>query len=77
MSLMLKKKNKVWVGENGPKLLVGLASRNLLCMHYSLIALEWWFEFLYQKAGVLPESFIEIQFFLLLLVTILQVIPVP
>jgi hypothetical protein len=49
---------------NGPKLPVELAPQSGLCMHYFFIAREWWLEFLYQKAGVLPESFIDIQFFL-------------
>jgi len=42
---------------NGPRLPVELAPQNALCMHYFLIAREWWLEFLYQKAGVLLEYF--------------------
>jgi histone-lysine N-methyltransferase SETMAR len=74
-----KEKNKVWVSENDERPRIASRACTSKRIMYALFfdcQGNWWLQFLYQKAGVLPESFIEIQFFLLLLVTILQPVPV-
>jgi hypothetical protein len=57
-----KEKNKVCIGENDERLQIARRARISKRIMYALflIAREWWLEFLYEKAGVLPEYLIEI-----------------